>query len=119
MTAYLVYLARVFPIQEPVITLGRNFKNSLVLANPSVSREHAEIVKQADGYYIRDLDSTMGTLVNQTQIKAAVQLHSGDIIGIAGIELFFYEELEQLTEKSKKRTSSLNDETIRVQKKTD
>lgn len=45
-------------------TIGRRVGNSLVIPDPSVSRDHAQIVKESGEYYLIDRESKHGTFVN-------------------------------------------------------
>jgi len=46
------------------IVIGRGRKADLALAEATISRAHAAIGFDADGFFIEDLESTNGTLVN-------------------------------------------------------
>ncbi len=50
-------------------TVGRRTDRDLVLADPRVSREHAQIVRDADGIYLEDQNSRQGTFVNNEKIS--------------------------------------------------
>ncbi|MGW0767029.1 FHA domain-containing protein [Streptomyces sp. NPDC002676] len=63
--------ALLVPLTGPVTTLGRGADNDVVLADGSVSRRHARIVRSPEGFRIEDLDSFNGTAV------AGVELHGG------------------------------------------
>ncbi len=52
------------------------------LDHPSISRRHAELGSDGDGPYIRDLDSTNGTLLNSAPIRGKHPLRPGDQISI-------------------------------------
>ncbi len=73
------------------IVFGRNADCQVVLATPSVSREHAVIRKIGGKYYIEDLNSRNGTEVNNVKIKARTPLKDGDEITICGNTMAFYE----------------------------
>jgi len=49
-------------------TVGRRTDRDLVLADPRVSREHAELVREPDGVYIVDQNSRQGTFVNNEKV---------------------------------------------------
>ena len=69
-----------------------------LLPYPTVSRRHAEICREVDGYRIRDLGSTNGTFVNGTRIAVATEhpITSGDRIGLSPeLEVDFRIEHEQ------------------------
>lgn len=82
---------RHFRLDRPLINVGRKLDNHLVLADPHVSRRHAEIRLQGVRYMLRDLNSTAGTRVNG-QLVTEHLLQPGDIIGISGITLIYNED---------------------------
>lgn len=50
-------------------TIGRRTDRDLVMADPRVSREHAQFMKEADGVYVIDQGSRHGTFVNGERIN--------------------------------------------------
>ena len=50
-------------------TIGRRTDRDLVMADPRVSREHAQFVREPDGVYIVDQASRHGTYVNAERIN--------------------------------------------------
>lgn len=65
------------------IRIGRRYENDVVLSHASVSRTHAEIVRDGDRWFVVDCDSKFGTLVNGEQIVRA-EISPGDEIRIGG-----------------------------------
>jgi pSer/pThr/pTyr-binding forkhead associated (FHA) protein len=53
------------------------------------SRKHAEVFPGPDGFYIRDLGSSNGVIVNRTKIDNPYLLAHGDRITIGSISLYF------------------------------
>ena len=52
---------------DPVI-IGREAPSAkFVIADPAVSRRHAQISRRDDGYLIEDLNSTNGTFINASE----------------------------------------------------
>jgi len=49
-------------------TIGRRTDRDLVMADPRVSREHAQFVRESDGTYIVDQNSRHGTFVNGERV---------------------------------------------------
>ena len=66
---------------------------NLVVEDASVSRVHALIVREEDGYYLEDLNSLNGTFLNGVllELKEKVRLKSRDEIGVGHSTLFFEE----------------------------
>ena len=50
------------------IVIGRGRKADLALAEATISRAHAALGFDAEGFFVEDLDSTNGTLVNGATI---------------------------------------------------
>lgn len=71
------------------ITFGRGDENDVVLSSEKVSRVHAELRHEADGYVLHDRGSTNGTWVNG-RLVTAHQLQPGDQI-VIGDEAFRFE----------------------------
>ena len=69
--------------------LGRDKGSQIVLADMSVSRKHAEIVADMDGFYVHDLASSNGIQVNHTRISSPYRLSDGDTITIGNVSLYF------------------------------
>lgn len=75
------------------ITIGRSTTNSIVLDDVAVSGNHCILQRDGNAWFLRDLNSTNGTYVNDTRITTA-RLVSGDTIGIGEIKLLFAEQPE-------------------------
>ncbi|MGD8624945.1 MAG: FHA domain-containing protein, partial [Anaerolineae bacterium] len=78
-----------FPMDRPVIRIGRGSGNDIVLQDSQSSRQHAEISQQGDQYFIRDLGSTNGTFVNDQQVTGPRLLGPGDRLRVGETELSF------------------------------
>lgn len=65
------------PILKDITTIGRRDDADIVIKNPSISRKHAEIIKQADKLVLKDLNSTNGTFVNGKDGTAIAQASAG------------------------------------------
>ena len=76
------------PLDSLPFTIGRDETADLRLDSTRVSREHA-ILDCVDGtFHVRDNGSTNGTFLNGEKIDSQ-QLHDGDMLVIADIELTF------------------------------
>ncbi len=67
------------PLGEAVVTFGRRPESTVQLADPNVSRNHAEIRPHGNGWLLVDLGSTNGTRVNGVRISSH-ELSEGDEI---------------------------------------
>lgn len=71
------------------VRLGRGVDNDVVLEDPRVSRNHAELYLRGSEWYLRDLGSTNGTYVNNYGVRERA-LESGDRVSLGGAELVFH-----------------------------
>jgi pSer/pThr/pTyr-binding forkhead associated (FHA) protein len=69
--------------------LGRSRDCDIMLANPEVSRRHAEIAPSESGWTITDLGSTNGVRVNGRRITSPQMLAAGDVIELGNAEVMF------------------------------
>ena len=79
---------KVFPLTQNVINIGRRLDNQLVIDDPRISRNHAQLRAIKGRYVIFDLNSTGGTFVNAQRASQSV-LYPGDVISLAGVPLIF------------------------------
>jgi pSer/pThr/pTyr-binding forkhead associated (FHA) protein len=70
----------------PRVLIGRSEHNDLCLPSPYLSRHHAVIVGTTDGYYVVDLNSVNGLLLNGRLVRRAV-LGDGDLLGLGPFRL--------------------------------
>jgi hypothetical protein len=68
-------------------TLGRAERASVVIADPTVSAEHARLQRQGVRWMVADLGSTNGTLVNQQRVQGQQPLAPGDTISLGNVRL--------------------------------
>jgi len=85
---------RGFPLAKPVTTIGRVAGNDIVLRNPHVSRQHAQIRREGGRFVIVDLGSTNGTFVNGKRVGAPHWLQDGDQVSIGGNTFSFQIEVD-------------------------
>jgi pSer/pThr/pTyr-binding forkhead associated (FHA) protein len=79
---------KVFPLTLSVVNIGRRLDNQLVIDDPRVSRNHAQLRSIKGRYVLFDLNSTGGTFVNGQRTSQSV-LYPGDVISLAGVALIF------------------------------
>lgn len=71
------------------LTIGREDSCDIMLPHISVSKRHAKIIHEKDGYYIIDNGSTNGVIVNNRRISGKERLHEKDVIIITNSKLIF------------------------------
>lgn len=74
---------------KPELTIGREESCDITLPHVSVSKCHAKIVREMDGYYIVDSGSTNGVIVNNKRVSGKEKLHEKDVISITNSKLIF------------------------------
>ncbi len=80
-----------FPIGR--IIVGRSPDNEVYIQSKFVSRHHAQLISDADGCVIEDLNSTNGVFLGEKQVKK-YRLRSGDVISL-GVHEIVYTDLRQ------------------------
>lgn len=81
----------IFPLTIAITQIGRKNDNHLIIDDPIISRNHAQIRNINGNFVIFDLNSTSGTFINGVRIKQAL-LRAGDVISIATYPLVYGEE---------------------------
>ena len=65
------------PVSKDRFVVGRGRHCDLVVESPKVSREHAAIVHEGDGWFIEDLGSSNGTWLRRERITRR-RIEDGD-----------------------------------------
>jgi len=73
--------------KQTIINIGRTSTLDFPIPHPSVSRKHASIIYQNNQWYLQDLGSTNGTMLNGIRIYPfkGTPLSNGDQICFAGL----------------------------------
>lgn len=69
------------------ITIGRSSDNNVVINNNMVSRYHCELIQEANGIKIVDLNSSNGTFVNGRRVYGTAYLDYSDNICVHNIPI--------------------------------
>ncbi len=78
-----------YVLDQSRLLIGRHPELDIVLRSPQASRTHAQIVHIEGDYYLQDLDSKNGTLVNRRRIRWHRLAH-GDHVRIANHVLVYH-----------------------------
>ncbi|MBI2899088.1 MAG: FHA domain-containing protein [Planctomycetes bacterium] len=63
---------RIFEVKDQVITVGRDEISTIQILDQGVSRQHSEIFRIGEMCFVRDLNSTNGTFVNNLKVQEEV-----------------------------------------------
>lgn len=77
-----------FLLDADLTTAGRHHDSGIFLDDVTVSRRHADFVRDSNGFRIRDKGSLNGTYVNRSRIDD-IQLNNGDEVQIGKYRLTF------------------------------
>lgn len=84
------FISEIF-LDKQRMTIGRKSTNDIKLDHSVVSGEHAVILKIDNDFYVEDLGSTNGTLVNSQAIKRHLLQHA-DILQLGKYQLKYINE---------------------------
>jgi Protein of unknown function (DUF3662)/FHA domain len=87
----LAWDGRRLQVDQRRVLIGRSRECDVQLADPNVSRRHAELRQEGASYWIVDLDSTNGIEVNGRKLKRS-KLESGDRVTLGSTEITFTRE---------------------------
>jgi pSer/pThr/pTyr-binding forkhead associated (FHA) protein/uncharacterized RDD family membrane protein YckC len=85
---------REVPLSRTLMSIGRDPSNDVVLPDAMVSRRHAVIEYRAGQYYLRDCNSSNGSLVNGDRVSERT-LRDGDLVAIGTARLLFRDEMAE------------------------
>jgi hypothetical protein len=91
-TALLLMEGRRLVVGPGGVTLGRSRECDIVLSDPNVSRQHAEVRARGGSWVLTDLGSTNGSRINGRPVEGSEVIRPGDEIELGSTQLRF--ELE-------------------------
>ena len=77
-----------FALSGDRLSIGRRPDADIFLDDVTVSRDHALLIRRADGYHLDDCGSLNGTYVNRRRVES-VRLEDGDELQIGKYKLSF------------------------------
>ena len=81
-------------LDQATTILGRHPSCDVVLDFAEVSRHHARIFENHGSYFIEDLRSRNGTMVNGTAITTVTPLRDGDRVRLCQVEFVFHDGVD-------------------------
>jgi len=76
-------------VPDEGLTIGRKpapYGASYCTTNTAVSRQHCRLAKLGDGWFVEDLGSANGTLVNNESAVGETPVKTGDLLVIGGVD---------------------------------
>ncbi len=80
---------RAFRFHQDTTTIGRATGNDLVITGRTVSRHHAHLIFANEHWFVEDLQSANGTMVNGRRVHQRTLLQDGDIINFGDERVVF------------------------------
>ena len=80
-----------FELTRPEIVIGRDSGVDVVISSSAVSRRHARLMREGEGYVLEDLGSSNGTYLNGERLVGRRLLKSGDQIRLGAAITLTYE----------------------------
>jgi adenylate cyclase len=80
------------PLYKDVFYIGRALENDLILTDTASSRKHSRITKSGSNFFLEDLSSANGTLINGRDVKGKHQFREGDVVKIGDTELVYQDQ---------------------------
>lgn len=82
-------VSRTAELRDEITVIGRRPDCTILLPSSTVSRRHAQVRRDGGRYFLSDLNSTNGTLLNREPVLGDELLHDRDEIGIGIYRLIF------------------------------
>ena len=86
-----------YHLKADKIILGRHPACEIVLDVGAVSRQHAQITREGENFFVEDLKSRNGTLVNDALIEGRRQLAHRDEVKICDVVFTYYTQPPEAT----------------------
>jgi pSer/pThr/pTyr-binding forkhead associated (FHA) protein len=83
------YSGASFAIDRPVCSIGRAAENDVRIRDDSISANHATLLRKGTAWFVVDLRSANGTLVDGMRIAGERELTSGSRLKLGRVELMF------------------------------
>jgi diguanylate cyclase (GGDEF)-like protein len=100
-------LTKRIALSRPIIRIGRDTANDVVLDDTEVSRHHARVEARGRGWVLMDVGSTNGTFLNDRELEGCAKLVRGDRLKIGShifkfltgddVESAYHDEIYQLS----------------------
>ncbi|MDD9939260.1 MAG: GGDEF domain-containing protein, partial [Myxococcales bacterium] len=96
-----------FTLDTQRVILGRSGEAHVLLTDRAMSRRHACIAREADGYYLQDLGSANGTFVDGQEATTPIRLQDGSRIEMGAHTILRFALHDRLEQEAARRTHEL------------
>jgi len=98
---------------QPIVFIGREAGCDVVLSDPGVSGRHVRIAERDGRFFVSDLQSANGTLLNGARLSGEAELHPGDSVGVgtAVVQLMSLEDSVSAKKKPVPKRPQADEET--------
>lgn len=79
--------AEIIDLKGGTNRFGRSAENDFQVEHPTVSRFHCEVMIGVEGMFVRDLDSSNGTFIDDEPVERLSPLRQGQVLRIGDIRL--------------------------------
>lgn len=77
-----------------LLTFGRGSDSDVVVSDHAMSRQHARVVGDDQGWFVEDLGARNGTYVNGTRIDGRQVVREGDVILMGGTRVYVRDQAD-------------------------
>jgi pSer/pThr/pTyr-binding forkhead associated (FHA) protein len=84
-------VGQTYTLEGDEITIGRDTTNKIAINDSEISRKHARLIRQGEGYVLEDFGSTNGTFVNGQRLSGLIGLKVGDLVALGENIALVYE----------------------------
>lgn len=106
---------RLIPIDRAVILVGRSAECDVVITtSQKISRRHCCLVQSDQSYYVRDLGSMNGVLLNGEKVNREAEMKAGDRLCIGDVEFQLFTNV-RVESKKQIRTGGVTEEDLASQ----
>lgn len=96
------------PITGRTVVIGSREGCDMIIEESAVNSSHAVVFERDGRRFIRDLDTSAGTFVNDAKIRQ-VELNPGDVIGIGTMCIEYLTDSQELTDETPEQETSDHD----------
>lgn len=98
---------RIYTLKDDTITVGRDLSNDIVIQDPEVSRWHLQLLRTPDGFAVKDLGSTNGSVLNGMRLTSTRPLKVFDTLELGtAVKLHYIYDTEEARQRLLKEAAA-------------